>query len=70
MKLVLGIVLSKALALLAVALFAAAVGGGCYPGRDCKPGQACWQSCADHPGSPGCPDPITDAKRPDAGETR
>lgn len=54
------------LSLLAVVLFAAAV-GGCYPGRDCKPGDACWRSCTEDPYQPGCPEPIHDAKRPDGG---
>lgn len=30
---------------------------GCYAGRDCKPGQACWRTCAEDPGAPGCVQP-------------
>lgn len=53
-------------------LFALAA-AGCYAGRDCKPGQACWTNCADNPGGPGCADPwqpIPVEAKPDAGATR
>lgn len=52
MKPVLAFAGAKVLALLALALVA-----GCYAGRDCKPGQACWTSCADDPTGPGCVQP-------------
>ena len=65
---------ARLLALLAVALFSAAVGGGCYAGRDCKPGDACWTNCATDPSGPGCAEPWQPvpigAKNPDAGADR